>query len=123
MIINGKERGFLLSIGAFIRISEISPGGNIQRLGELANSDNAGKAMGIIAEMATVMSEAYEEAKSFNGKERETPLTKAEVLTLPLKDFQQLQESVMQAFQDGQKQTVEVEPEKKTSEKAEKQTR
>lgn len=123
MIINGKERGFLLSIGAFIQISEISPGGNIQRLGELANSDDAGKAMGIIAEMAVAMSKAYEEAKSFCGEESEEPLTKAEALALPLRDFRKLQEAVMQAFQDGQKQTVEVEPEKKTSEKAKRPSR
>ena len=115
MIINGKERGFLLTIGASAEISDLCPQGDLSRLGEVFSQSYA-KQIRITAKLIAAMSRGFENQKHYEDPSYEAdPLTVDEIMTLDTNTFQELTHEVMQKFGADQKPTVEVEDKKKES--------
>lgn len=115
MIINGKERGFLLTIGASAEISDLCPQGDLSRLGEVFTQSYA-KQIRVTAKLIAAMSRGYENQRHYEDPSYEAdPLTVDEILTLETNTFQELTHEVMQKFGADQKPTVEVEDKKKES--------
>lgn len=113
MIINGKERGFLLTIGASAEISELCPQGDLSRLGEVFNQSYA-KQIRVTAKLIAAMSRGFENQKHYEDPDYEPdPLTVDEILTLDTNTFQELTHEVMQKFGADQQPTVETEAKKK----------
>ena len=114
MIINGKERGFLLTIGASAEISELCPQGDLSRLGEVFNQTNYAKQIRVTAKLIAAMSRGFENQKHYEDPDYEPdPLTVDEILALDTNTFQELTHEVMQKFGADQKPTVEAEAKKK----------
>lgn len=126
MQIYGREVGFRLTVGASAKISDICPDGDISRLGEVLEG-SYGKVVRDTAAIVVAMSEGYAEALAFETFGRADiggdwrpprPLTVDEVLSLRESEFIQLQQAALAAWTEDSKPTVEVEPEKKESGKA-----
>ena len=112
MIINGKERGFLLTIGASAEISELCPQGDLS-LGEVFNQTNYAKQIRVTAKLIAAMSRGFENQKHYEDPDYEPdPLTVDEILTLDTNTFQELTHEVMQKFGADQQPTVETEAKK-----------
>ena len=112
MGINGKERGFLLTIGASAEISELCPQGDLSRLGEVFNQSYA-KQIRITARLIAAMSRGYENQKHYEDPSYEPDaLTVDEIMTLDTQMFQELTHEVMQKFGSDQQPTVETEAKK-----------
>ena len=112
MVINGKERGFLLTIGASAEISELCPQGDLSRLGEVFNQSYA-KQIRITARLIAAMSRGYENQKHYEDPSYEPDsLTVDEIMTLDTQTFQELTHEVMQKFGADQQPTVETEAKK-----------
>lgn len=113
MIVNGKERGFALTIGASAEISDLCPQGDLSRLGEVF-SQSYGKQIRTTAKIIAAMSRGYENQRHYEDPSYEPDaLTVDEILTLDTATFQALTHEVMEQFTTDQKPTVEVEPKKK----------
>lgn len=118
MQIYGREVGFRFTVGASAKISDLCPDGDITRLGEVLEGQY-GKVARDSASIIAVLSEGYEEACAFEiPGYKPQPLTVEEVLTLRMDEFAQLQQAALTAWMEDSKPTVEVEPEKKESGKA-----
>lgn len=118
MQIYGREVGFRFTVGASAKISDLCPDGDISRLGEVLEGQY-GKVARDSAAIIAALSEGYEEACAFeNPGYTPKPLTVEEVLTLRMGEFAQLQQAALAARTEDSKPTVEVEPEKKESGKA-----
>lgn len=118
MQIYGREVGFRFTVGASAKISDLCPDGDITRLGEVLEGQY-GKVARDSAAIIAALSEGHEQARSFEEPGyRPRPLTAEEVLTLRMGEFAQLQQAALAAWAEGSKPTVEVEPEKKESGKA-----
>lgn len=118
MKVHGREVGFRFTVGASAKISDLCPDGDIARLGEVLE----GQYGQITRDTATIMaalSEGYEQARSFEVPGHEPdPLTADELLSLRPSEFNALQQAALAAWAEDSKPTVEVEPEKKESGKA-----
>lgn len=113
MVINGKEHGFLLTIGASAEISKICPQGDLARLGEVFNRSYA-EQISATAKLVEAMSRGYENQRRYEDPSYEPDvLTADEIMTLDTATFQALTHEVMQKFGADQKPTVEVEESKK----------
>ena len=126
MQIYGREVGFRFTVGASAKISDLCPDGDITRLGEVLEG-SYGKVVRDTAAIIVAMSEGYAAALAFETFGRADiggdwrpprPLTVDEVLSLRESEFIQLQQAALAAWTEGSKPTVEVEPEKKESGKA-----
>ena len=111
-----RETGFLFCVGAEQEIARLCPGQDLTRMKEFFAGNNAA-AIDFGVELICILSRWYEKARALElgaGYEQR-PLTKEEILLLPLPAFKQLQAEALTAMaRDGQ-QTVEAEPEKKRS--------
>ena len=118
MQIYGREVGFRFTVGASAKISDLCPDGDISRLGEVLEGQY-GKVARDSASIIAALSEGYEEAWAFeNPGYTPQPRTVEVVLTLRMDEFAQLQKASLTAWAEDSKPTVEVEPEKKESGKA-----
>jgi hypothetical protein len=118
MQIYGREVGFRFTVGASAKISDLCPDGDITRLGEVLEGQY-GQVTRDTAAIMAALSEGYEQARSFEVPGyKPQPLTMEEVLTLRMGEFAQLQQAALTAWAEDSKPTVEVEPEKKESGKA-----
>ena len=111
-----REYGFLFCVGAEQELARLCPGGDLTRMKEHFAGNNAA-AIDFGVELICILSKWHEKARALElgaGCEQR-PLTKDEILLLPLPAFKQLQAEALAAMaRDGQ-QTVEAEPEKKRS--------
>lgn len=126
MQIYGREVGFRFTVGTSAKISDLCPDGDITRLGEVLEG-SYGKVVLDTAAIIVAMSEGYASALAFETFGRADiggdwipprPLTVDEVLSLRESEFIQLQQAALAAWAEDSKPTVEVEPEKKESGKA-----
>ena len=118
MQIYGREIGFRFTVGASAKISDLCPDGDITRLGEVLEG-HYGKVARDSAAIIAALSEGYEQARSFEESGyKPRPLTVEEVMTLRMDEFSRLQQAALAAWMEDSKPTVEVEPEKKESGKA-----
>ncbi len=118
MQIYGREVGFRFTVGASAKISDLCPDGDITRLGEVLEGQY-GQVTRDTAAIMAALSEGYEQARSFEVPGREPdPLTVDELFSLRPSEFNALQQAALAAWAEDSKPTVEVEPEKKESGKA-----
>ena len=115
MIINGKERGFLLTVGASAEIADLCPLGDLSRLGELFTQDYA-RQVRITARIIEAMSRGYENQKHYEDPNHEPDaLSFDEIMSFDTATFQAVAHEVMQKFTQDQKPTVETEAKKNGS--------
>ena len=108
-----REYGFLFSVGAEQELTRLCPGGELGCLKEAMGSGS--QAIDFSVELICILSRWYEKAQALElgpGYEQR-PLTRDEILLLPLPAFRDLQAEALAAMARDQKQTVEAEPEKK----------
>lgn len=118
MQVHGREVGFRFTVGASAKISDLCPDGDISRLGEVLEG-GYGKVARDSAAIIAALSEGHEQARSFEEPGyKPQPLTVEEVMTLRMNEFSRLQQAALAAWTEDSKPTVEVEPEKKESGKA-----
>lgn len=118
MQIYGREVGFRFTVGASAKISDLCPGGDITRLGEVLEGQY-GQVTRDTAAIMAALSEGYEQARSFEVPGHEPdPLTVDELFSLRPSEFNALQQAALAAWAEDSRPTVEVEPEKKESGKA-----
>ena len=118
MQIYGREVGFRFTVGASAKISDLCPDGDITRLGEMLEGQY-GQITRDTAAILAALSEGYEQALSFEAPgHKPDPLTVDELFSLRPSEFSALQQAALAAWAEDSKPTVEVEPEKKESGKA-----
>ncbi len=120
MIIHGREIKFLRTVQAACDIADICPKGDMANIADLFKGTTKTR----ITNMANIicfLNEGYEEAKAFEEEGyKPNPITVKEVMLLDEETFNSLFVEATEAFY-ADKQTVEVEPEKK-KEKAKAET-
>lgn len=118
MQIYGREVGFRFTVGASAKISDLCPDGDITRLGEMLEGQY-GQVTRDTAAILAALSEGYEQALSFEAPgHKPDPMTVDELFSLRPSEFSALQHAALAAWAEDSKPTVEVEPEKKESGKA-----
>lgn len=118
MQIYGREVGFRFTVGASAKISDLCPDGDITRLEEVLDGQY-GQITRDTAAIMAALSEGYEQARSFEVPGHEpNPLTVDELFSLRPSEFNALQREALASWAEDRKPTVEVEPEKKESGKA-----
>lgn len=118
MQVHGREVGFRFTVGASAKISDLCPDGDIIRLGEMLEGQY-GQVTRDTAAIMAALSEGYEQARSFEEPGyKPRPITAEEVMSLTMSEFSALQQAALAAWTEDSKPTVEVEPEKKESGKA-----
>lgn len=113
MVVFGKERGFLMTVGVIDKISELCPDGEIANLYDLFSDDvKTADKLKSAAALIVYMNEGFEENKAFNepGYEAE-PLTIQQVRALPFDVVNDLEAEALKATVPEQK--VETESGKK----------
>ena len=113
MIVHGRERKFLLTIGASAAIADLCPDGELSRLDEVLDGSFS-KSVRTTAKLIAAMSMGYEQAKAFEEPGYEPcPMTEAEILALTALQLKELQAEALAAFKADTEKTVETEPSKK----------
>lgn len=112
MVIYGKERGFLMTVGASAEISALCPDGDLSRLAEVFEQPY-GKQMHAVAQIIVALNKGYNNAQRFNGGEYCEPLTADMVLSLDTETYMALTAEAMKAFNASIKTSVETAPTKK----------
>ena len=114
MIIDGKERGFALTIGATIEIAEFCPNGDISKIGDAISRGGYARQMANICKLIVALNKGYEERRAFEEAGYiPDPITEQEVRSWTTKDLTELQGEAMAAFAQDSKTTVETKPPKK----------
>lgn len=114
MLINGKQREFLFSIGAYSKIAKICPDRNILRLSEVLSEGNENLIPNFM-KIAVILNEQSETAKKYHGEEYNEPLTIEELEMMSFEDFPMLTKEILSALSSGQKTEVETEGSKKNT--------
>ena len=118
MQVHGREVGFRFTVGASAKISDLCPDGDITRLREVLEGQY-GQITRDTAAIMAALSEGYEQARSFEMPGHEPdPLTVDELFSLRPSEFNALQQAALASWAEDSRPTVEVEPEKKESGKA-----
>lgn len=115
MQVYGREVGFRFTVGASVKIADLCPDGDIERLGELLDGSYGQVSRDIVA-IVVALSEGYEQAQRFEDPAyKPRTLSVEEIMSLRPAEFMELQSAAMAAWAEDKKATVEVEPEKKES--------
>lgn len=113
MKINGKERGFALTVGASVEISDYCPNGDISKIEELF-SLSYGKQIRSLAKIIAALSRGYEAQKHFEDPNYvPDALSVEQILSLSNSEFKELAEEAFSSFRDGLSTEVELMPSKK----------
>ena len=112
MLIKGREIKFLRTVGAACEIADICPNGDLKNVGKLFEGTSKTRITNM-AHIIHFLNQGYEEAKAFDEEGYvPKPITVKELMTLDEDTFNELFVEATGAFY-ADKQTVEVEPEKK----------
>lgn len=119
MIIHGREIQFLRTVQAACDIADLCPEGDMKHISKLFEGTTKTRITNM-AHIIHYLSEGYEEAKAFEEEGyKPNPITVKEAMLLDEETFNSLFVEATEAYY-ADKQTVEVEPEKKKeTEKAE----
>lgn len=119
--VNGKEYPVAMTVQAFIDISELCPGGDIQRMQELASMPT-NKSMKITAGIIAALSKAAENKQHFEDPEYKPDPIKIEgIMALSIQEYTKIMEETFRVIgKEMTKQTVELEPPKKNGEEGKK---
>lgn len=114
MEIFGKERGFLMTVGASAEIAKLCPDGRLENWGKMISGANDVTTIENRAALIVALNAGYEQNKAFTepGYKPE-PLTKEAVLALPNKEFLGLLADALKATQPQRE--IESEPLKKNA--------
>lgn len=113
MVVFGKERRFLLTVGASAEIAELCPDGDLSRLSEVLSAPYV-QSMQSIARIIVALNKGYEQRQKFNGEEYNDPLTVDMVMSLDTDEVRELQREALSAFRRDTKTTIKTESKKKT---------
>lgn len=100
MIVYGKERGFLMTVGASAEIAKLCPGQKLENLSAVFSAD-AGDADSLetTAKLICALNRGYETNQRFTDPgHKAEPLTVDEVLSLQVEDFKKLQAEAVAAM-------------------------
>lgn len=115
MLIHGREIKFLRTVQAACDIADICPKGDMANIAELFKGTTKTRVTNM-ANIIHFLSVGYEEAKAFEEEGyKPNPITVKELMALDEDTFNILFAEATEAFYSD-KQTVEVEPEKKKEE-------
>lgn len=115
MKIHGKERKFLLTVGASADIAELCPDGDMSKVGDILSTSSYAEQIKLTLRMAVAMNRGYEENKAFEVEGyTEDVLTEKELRTLKPAELEELSQEILAAYRGDMEPTIEVEPEKKT---------
>lgn len=111
MVVHGKERKFLYTVRAAQEIAALCKDGDISNLMELIENGSATGRMESIINILCILNKGYEQAKEFEepGYTADV-ITAAELECVPLTMLHKLETEAFEAFGEGTKTTVEVEP-------------
>lgn len=114
MVIHGKDRKFLLTIGASADIADLCPDGDMTQIGEIFAKASFAEQVKFTIKMAIAMNRGYEENKAFEiaGYEEDV-ITEKELRTLTPDQLQELSSAVLAAYRGDMSGEIEAEPEKK----------
>ena len=107
-----REHGFLFCVGAEQELARLCPDNDLTRMGEMLARKDA-DAIDVSVEMICILSRWFEKARALETGAEERPLTRDELLLLPLPAFKRLQNEALAAMLRDARQSVETEPEKK----------
>ncbi len=111
MVVHGKERKFLYTVRAAQEIAALCKDGDISNLMELMENGSATGRMETIINILIILNKGYEQSKEFEEPGYKADfLTKEELECVPLKMLHELEMEAFEAFGEGTKTTVEVEP-------------
>ena len=113
MNINGREIGFRRSVRATADLSEICPGKDLNRMGEMITGKNATTAqtLTLFAAMVVVLNQAYERHLNKEDPEHEpNPLTIEDVMDLDEQTFNDLVMAAFAVFKSDAVRTVNAKP-------------
>lgn len=114
MLIHGKDRRFLLTIGASSELSELCPNGDIAKLGDLMTKATYAENLRIIVKLAVAMNKGFELNRKYGNEGYEPDvITEEELMSLTPAELKDLQEAVIRAFAGDIAPQIELEPEKK----------
>lgn len=100
MTVYGKERGFLMTVGASAEIAKLCPGQKLENLSAVFSAD-AGDADSLetTAKLICALNRGYETNQRFTDPSHKAePLTIDEVLSLQVEDFKKLQAEAVAAM-------------------------
>ena len=111
MIVNGKERGFKLTVSASSELARLCPGNKLSNIERLFSGVDDVRGFEIGAMLIVALNKGYEMAKQFETGDKATPLTVEEILSLDIPTYRALMAEAMSALRG--KRNIEVEPTKK----------
>lgn len=115
MIIHGKERHFMLTVGSSAEISEFCPDGDLAKMAVLFEQPY-GKEVRSVAKIVAALSRGYENSKKYEDPSHVAePLTVDEILSLNTDEYQALVTEALAAFRRDTNVSVETESSKKNT--------
>lgn len=114
MIINGKEYGFKLTVGASIQIARLCPNGDLARIAEAVGGEY-GQQADTMAKFIEALSNGYAAAEEFEGR-KANRISYESVLSLSPQLFSEICTEAFKAFGADAKGEIEVEASKKAVE-------
>ena len=111
MKINGKERGFALTIEAADELGKLCPGGDFRNLGDLFAGSTFQEIMKLDIQIAIILNKGYEDARAF-FEPGYVPdyLTEADFRFFQVAEIGQLEPILTSIVKADQKVEIEVEP-------------
>ena len=110
MTINGIERGFDFTVGAYSALSRMCRNNDLSHFEELFMGSTA-ETVDNLLEIAMILNKAYESKRYYNGETPARPLDREELENLGITELKQLQGEIMSVMTANGE--VEVEPSKK----------
>ena len=88
MVVFGKERGFLMTVGASAAIAKMCPDGRLENWTKMLASGDDASTIENRAKLICVLNDGYEQNRHFSDSSyKAEPLTVEAVLALPSKTF------------------------------------
>lgn len=94
MIINGVERGFDFTIGAYSSLAKLCRNNDLSHFEELFMGSTAETVDNLLS-IAMILNKAYESKRRYNGESAMRPLDREELENLGISDLKVLQSEIM----------------------------
>lgn len=112
MLLHGKERKFMLTVGASQEVAALCPDNDLKRIGDVMQGDYVTVTDNIMKLIVT-LNKAYEEAQAYESPGyTPAPLTLEQLRTVTPAQLKVLEAEALAAFAADTTPTVEVEPDK-----------
>lgn len=124
MVINGRETGFKLTVGAALEIGDLCPDNDLAKVDTLFDG-GTNKMLRNACKVIRALNRGYELSEKSPTDDTVKVLTTDELQALEYEEFMDVLNEAMKAFKQDQSTTVQAEPkkEKDTQEHAEKANR